>query len=69
MQTGAYINTGIFMSVVRSIIPSLEDYVSFKLFETGMITLNILAFYMLVSDKMKDKKIKINLKYRRRKYG
>ena len=56
MQTGAYINTGIFMSVVRSIIPSLEDYVSFKLFETGVITLNILAFYMLVSDKIKDKK-------------
>lgn len=56
MQTGAYINTGIFMSVVRSVIPTLEDYVSFKIFETGIIAVNILAFYMLISEKMKNKK-------------
>lgn len=56
MQTGAYINTGIFMSVVRSVIPAWEDYVSFKVFETGIIAVNILAFYMLISDKMKNKK-------------
>ena len=56
MQTGAYINTGIFMNVLRSVVPSLEDYVSFKLFETGVIALNILAFYMIISHKLNTKK-------------
>ena len=56
MQTGAYINTGIFMNIVRSVIPSWEDYVAFKVFETGITALVILSFYMLISDKMKDKK-------------
>lgn len=56
MQTGAYINTGIFMNIVRSVIPAWEDYVAFKVFETGMTALVILAFYMLISDKLKDKK-------------
>ncbi len=54
MQTGAYINTGIFMNVMRSITP-LEDYVLFKLFEIGIMFLNVLAFYMLISDKLKTK--------------
>lgn len=56
MQTGAYINTGIFMNIVRDIIPSWEDYVAFKVFETGITALVILAFYMLISDKLKDAK-------------
>lgn len=56
MQTGAYINTGIFMNVVRSILPDIKDYVTFKIFEIGVLTLNILAFYMLISDKLKTKK-------------
>ena len=56
MQTGAYINTGIFMNIVRSVIPSWEDYVAFKVFETGITALVILSFYMLISDKLKDKK-------------
>lgn len=55
MQTGAYINTGIFMSVVRSIIPDFKDFVTFKIFEIGIMLLNILAMYMLVSDKLKTK--------------
>ncbi len=55
MQTGAYINTGIFISMVRSILPSFKDYVSFKVFEMGILLLNILAFYMLISDKLKTK--------------
>lgn len=44
MQTGAYINTGIFMNIVRSVIPMWEDYVAFKVFETGITALVILAF-------------------------
>lgn len=56
MQPGAYINTGILMSVVRSVLPEFKDYVTFKIFEMGILALNILAFYMLVSDKLKTKK-------------
>lgn len=55
MQTGAYINTGIFMSVMRSVVPSLEDYVTFKLFEIGILFLDVLAFYMLISSNLKTK--------------
>ncbi len=55
MQTGAYINTGILMSVVRSVIPEFKDFVTFKIFEIGIMLLNILAIYMLVSDKLKTK--------------
>ena len=56
MQTGAYINTGIFMNIVRSVIPSWEDYVTFKVFETAVTALVILSFYMLISEKLKDRK-------------
>ncbi len=56
MQTGAYINTGIFMNIVRDVIPGWEDYVAFKVFETGIMALVILSFYMLISDKLKNKK-------------
>lgn len=56
MQTGAYINTGIFMSVVRNIIPDFKDYQTFKVFEIAVLFLNILAFYMLISEKIKANK-------------
>ena len=53
MQTGAYINTGILMNVLRAF--NVKDYISFKLFEIGIIFINVLAFYMLISDKLKGK--------------
>ena len=53
MQTGAYINTGILMNVLR--VFNVKDYVSFKLFEIGIMFVNVLAFYMLISDKLKGK--------------
>ncbi len=53
MQTGAYINTGIIMNVLRAF--NIKDYISFKLFEIGIMFLNCLAFYMLISDKLKGK--------------
>ena len=55
MQPGAYINTGIMMSVYRSIFNNAKDFKTFKLFEIGIFTVNILAFYMLISDKLKNK--------------
>ena len=56
MQTGAYINTGILMSIVRSIKPLYKEYVTFKIFETLVLLLNIMGFYMLISDRLKSKK-------------
>lgn len=56
MQTGAYINTGIFISVVRSVLPEFKDYVSMKIFEMGILALNIMAFYMLISNVLKTKR-------------
>ena len=56
MQTGAYINTGIFINVVRNILPEFKDYVSMKIFEMGILALNIMAFYMLISNTLKTKR-------------
>ena len=56
MQTGAYINTGIFINVVRNILPEFKDYVSMKIFEMGILALNIMAFYMLISSVLKTKR-------------
>lgn len=56
MQTGAYINTGIFMSIIRNIRPLYKEYTTFKIFETMVLALNIAGFYMLISDKLKTKK-------------
>ena len=53
MQTGAYINTGIVMNILRAF--NVKDYISFKLFEIGIMFVNALAFYMLISDKLKGK--------------
>lgn len=55
MQTGAYINTGILMNAVKSIIPDFKDFVTFKIFDMGIMLLNILAIYILFSDKLKTK--------------
>ena len=56
MQTGAYINTGIFINIVRGLIPAWEDYVAFKVFETGIMALVVLSFFMLISEKLHNKK-------------
>lgn len=56
MQTGAYINTGIFINIIRGIIPAFEDHVAFKLFETGVMTMMVLSFYILISDRLTTKK-------------
>lgn len=56
MQTGAYINTGIFINIVRDVIPAFEDHVAFKLFEIGIMTLMVLTFYILISDRITSKK-------------
>ena len=56
MQTGAYINTGIFMNIVRDVLPMFEDHVAFKLFETGIMTLMVLTFYILISDRLTTKR-------------
>lgn len=55
MQPGAYVNTGILMKVFRTIFSDAKDFKTFKLFEIGMFTVNTLAFYMLISDKLKSK--------------
>ena len=52
MQTGAYINTGIFMNIIRHLRPAYKEYVTFKIFEMGILALNIAAFYMLISRKL-----------------
>ena len=56
MQTGAYINTGIFINIIRDVIPAFEDHVAFKLFEIGIMTLMVLTFYILISDRITSKK-------------
>ena len=55
MQTGAYINSGIFMSLIRHLRPAYKEYVTFKIFEIGILALNIAAFYMLISKKLDSK--------------
>ena len=55
MQTGAYINTGIFMNIIRNLRPAYKEYVTFKIFETGILFLNCAAFYMLISKKLEKK--------------
>lgn len=55
MQTGAYINTGIFMNIIRSIRPGYKEYATFKIFEMAVFLLNTAGFYILISDKLKNK--------------
>lgn len=52
MQTGAYINTGIQMSVFRSILgENAKDFITFKYFEMEIFTLCALALFMSVASK------------------
>ena len=52
MQTGAYINTGIQMSVFRSILgENAKDFITFKYFEMEIFTLCALALFMGVASK------------------
>lgn len=55
MQTGAYINTGIFMNIMRNLKPDYKEYATFKIFEMAVMLLNTAGFYMLISDKLKSK--------------
>lgn len=55
MQTGAYINTGIFMNIMRNLKPDYKEYATFKIFEMAVLLLNVAGFYMLISDKLKNK--------------
>lgn len=55
MQTGAYINTGIFMNIMRELKPDYKEYATFKIFEMAVLLLNTAGFYMLILDKLKSK--------------
>lgn len=52
MQSGAYINCGIQMNVMRSIFgDNAKDFITFKYFEMEIFTLCALALYMCVAKK------------------
>lgn len=52
MQSGAYINCGIQMKVIRSILgDKAKDFITFKYFEMEIFTLCALALYMVVVQK------------------
>lgn len=55
MQTGAYINDGIFMNVVHS-ITGIEYCYLYQAFETMTLFLSGLAFYTIFIDKIKTKR-------------
>ena len=56
MQTGAYINDGIFMNVVHSIF-GLDHIYIYQLFETITMFVGVLAFYGFFVDKINGKKM------------
>ena len=55
MQTGAYINDGIFMNVINS-ITGIDHCYLYQGFETLTLFLSGLAFYACVIDKVKTKR-------------
>lgn len=55
MQTGAYINDGIFMNVVND-ITGLEKIYIYQIFETITMFIGGLAFYAFFADKINTKK-------------
>ena len=55
MQTGAYINDGIFMNVINE-ITGLDYTYLYQVFETIVLFLSGLAFYVSFFDKIKTKK-------------
>lgn len=54
MQTGAYINDGLFMNVVNG-ITGLEHYYIYEMFEISVLLLSGLAFYVLIFERIKNK--------------
>lgn len=54
MQTGAYINDGIFMRVVHFFTGLEHEYI-YEIFEISIYLLNALTFYVLIMDKIKNK--------------
>ena len=54
MQTGAYINDGLFMKVMHSITGMKYEYI-YEVFEVLVLGLNLLVFYSLISDKITNK--------------
>lgn len=55
MQTGAYINDGIFMNVVHNLTGISHEYL-YQFFESSVLFLNGLAFYAIIMDKIKTKR-------------
>lgn len=55
MQTGAYINDGIFMNVINE-IAGLDHCYIYQIFETLVLFLSGLSFYAAVMEKVKTKK-------------
>ena len=55
MQTGAYINDGIFMNIVHS-ITNLDYAYIYQIFETITLFISGLAFYAFIIDKIKTKR-------------
>lgn len=55
MQTGAYINDGIFMNVAHKLTGIGHEYL-YQFFESSILFLNGLAFYAIVMDKIKTKR-------------
>ena len=54
MQTGAYINDGLFMRVMHPLTGMKYEYI-YETFEVIVLGLNILVFYSLISDKITNK--------------
>lgn len=55
MQTGAYINDGIFMNIAHNLTGVEYEYL-YQFFESSVLLLNGLAFYAIVMDKIKTKR-------------
>lgn len=54
MQTGAYINDGLFMNVINGLF-GIPEYYVYEMFEICVLFLSSLAFYVLIFDKIKSK--------------
>lgn len=55
MQTGAYINDGIFMNIAYNLTGISHEYL-YQAFESIILLINGLAFYAIVMDKIKTKR-------------
>ena len=55
MQTGAYINDGIFMNIIHGIF-GLDHIYIYQLFETMTMFVGVLAFYSFFADKIESKR-------------